>query len=124
MLCQAAPDQGPDWGRQTIDIRLGADHPVQQRNTGSLSERPLARSGEGEDSPQAEDVAGRPDFMAFGLFRGHEPGRADHHASTGQRPCLHGPANPEIDQPRPIFSQEHIRWLQVTMHHTRGMDCV
>jgi hypothetical protein len=31
MLCQAASDQEPDLGRQAIDIRLGADHPVQQR---------------------------------------------------------------------------------------------
>jgi hypothetical protein len=117
------PDQAPDFGREAIDIRLGADHPVQQRCTGRLSERPFARSGEGQDSPQAEDVAGRPDVMAFGLFRGHEPGRADHHASTGQRSSLHGPANPEIDQSWPIFRQEYIRWLQVTMHHTRGVDC-
>src|SRR5437868_5589867 len=56
-------------GREPGGVGLAGDHPVQQRDRGPLPERSLAGSGEGEDGAEAEDVAGRSDLAALGLFR-------------------------------------------------------
>jgi hypothetical protein len=68
ILGQAALDQRPDLDRQVVKVRRVEYHAVDQRGGGPGAERPFAGGGEGEDRAQAEDVAGRPDFSAFGLF--------------------------------------------------------
>ena len=54
-------------GRASVGSRPGWGamyHAVHQRRRGPGAERALARGGEGEDRPQAEDVARRPDFVS------------------------------------------------------------
>ncbi len=68
ILGQAALDQRPDLGGQVSEVRRAVDHAVYQRGGGSGAERPLAGGGEGEDRTEAEDVAGRSNLAAFGLF--------------------------------------------------------
>jgi hypothetical protein len=69
ILGQAALDQRPDLSGQVFEVRRAVDHAVDQRGGGSGAERSLAGGGEGQHRAQAEDVAGRPDLAAFGLFR-------------------------------------------------------
>ena len=61
---QAALDQRPRFGRHPVKVGGAMYHAVQQRRCGPGAERALARGGEGEDRPQAEDVARRPDFVS------------------------------------------------------------
>ena len=75
VLGQAALDQRPHFGRHPVQAGGVMDHAVQQRRRGPGAERALARGGEGEHRPEAEDVARRPDLVTGGLLRGHEPGR-------------------------------------------------
>ena len=74
VLGQAALDQPPRFGRHLVKAGGAVDHAVQQRRRGPGAERALARGGEGQDRPEAEDVARRPHFKACGLLGGHEPG--------------------------------------------------
>ena len=73
ILGQAALDHRPHFGRHPIKARGAMDHAVQQRRRGPGAERALARGGEGEDRPEAEDVARRPDFITGSLLGRHEP---------------------------------------------------
>ena len=61
---QAALDQRPRFGRHPVKVGGPMYHAVQQRRRGPGAERALARGGGGEDRPQAEDVAWRPDFVS------------------------------------------------------------
>ena len=97
-------------------------HAVQQRRRGPSAERALSRGGEGEDCPQAEDVARRADLMAHSLLGGHIPGRADHQARLRQRGGFHRPGDTEINDPRAVLGQQHVRRLEVPVHHARGVD--
>jgi len=98
------------------------DHAVQQRRRCPGAERALARGGEGQDRPQAEDVARRPDFITGGLLGGHEPGRADHQACLRQRRGFHRAGDAEVDDPRAVLGYQHVRRLEVPVHHARGVD--
>ena len=97
-------------------------HAVQQRRRGPGAERSLARRGVGKHRAQAEDVAGRPDFISRGLLGGHEPGRADHQARHRERGRFHRPGDAEVDDPRAVLGQQHVRRLEVAVHHARGVD--
>ena len=61
-----------------------------------------------------------------GPVRGHEPGRAGHPADAGRRHGAYsrpgGARDAEVDHPRPVRGQQHVRGLQVAVHHTRGVD--
>jgi hypothetical protein len=35
---------------------------------------------------------------------------------------IHGPGNPEVDHSRPVRRQQHVRRLQVPVHHSGGMN--
>jgi hypothetical protein len=122
VLGQAALDQPPYFGRHLVKAGGAVDHAVQQRGRGPGAERALARGGEGEDRPEAEYVARRPDFKAGRLLGGHEPGRADHQARLRQRGRFRRPGDAEINDPRSILGQQHIRRLKVPVHHARGVD--
>ena len=74
VLGQAALDQRPHLGRYPVQAGGAVDHAVQQRRRCPGAERALARGGEGEDGPQAEDVARRPDFETGGLLGDMNPG--------------------------------------------------
>ncbi len=98
------------------------DDAVQQRRRGPGTERSLARGGEGEDRAQVEDVARLPDAITCGLLGGHEPGRADHQARHRERGGFHRPGDAEVDDPRAVLRQQHVRRLEVAVHHTCGVD--
>jgi hypothetical protein len=100
------------------------DHPVQQRHRRPGAEWSLARGGEGEHGAEVEDVARRADLVAHGLLGGHEPGRPDHQARLGQHGGFRGPGDAEIDDPRTVLGQQHVRRLEVPVHHTRDVDRV
>jgi hypothetical protein len=76
----------------------------------------LTGGGEGKHRAQAEHVTGRADPMALCLLGGHEGRRAEYHVSAGQHGRLRCPGDPEIDDPGAVLSQQHVRWLQVTVH--------
>ena len=40
----------------------------------------------------------------------------------GERAGLDRPGDAEIDHPRPVLGQQHVRRLQVAVHHARGVD--
>ncbi len=84
---------------------------------GALAKRPLAGGRERQHRAETEDVARRADHASLRLFRGHEPGRAHDRAGLSQHTRLHGPGDAEIDHPRPVVRQHHVRRLQVTVHH-------
>ena len=98
------------------------DHAVQQRRRGPCAERALARGGEGEHRPQAEDVGRWPDFVTGGLLGGHEPGRADHQSCLRQRRGFHRAGDAEVDDPRTVLGYQHVRRLEVPVHHACGVD--
>ena len=75
VLRQAAFDQRPHFARHPIRSGVAVDHAVQQRRRGPSAEQALASSREGEDSPRAEDVARRPDFVTGGLLGDMNPGK-------------------------------------------------
>ena len=121
---QAARDQRAYLGGQPVEVRRAEDHAVDQRRGRAAAERAFAGRGKREDRAQAENVAGRAHLPAVSLLRGHESGRADYQARTGQRTGLHRPRNTEIDHPGPVVGQQHVRGLQVTVHDARGVDSV
>ena len=122
VLGQAPLDQRPESGGQATDIRRSENYPVQQCGAGPGAERPLTGGGEGKHRAQAEHVAGRADPVASGLFGGHETRRAEYHASARQRGRLRCPGDAEIDDPGAVLSQQHVRWLQITVHDARCVD--
>ena len=91
VLSQAAPDQLSQFGGHAAKVRGAVDQPVHERGVRPGTERSLACGGEGEHRAQAEQVAGRADIRAQGLFGGHEPGRADH---SGRCSRLRSPRRP------------------------------
>jgi hypothetical protein len=95
------------------------DQAVDEGGAGAGPERSFARGGKGQHRAQAEHITRRADLVAFGLLGRHESGRADNHAGTGYRARLHGPGDPEVDDPRAIFRHQHVRWLEVTVHQAR-----
>ena len=122
ILGQAALDQRPDFGRHPVKAGVAVDHAVQQRGRGPGAERALARGGEGQQRPEAEDVGRRPDLVTHGLLGGHEPGRADHQARLRQRRGFHRAGDAEVDDPRAVVRDQHVRRLEVPVHHARGVD--
>ena len=122
VLGQAALDQPAHLGGHAVQVHLAVDGAVGQRGSRSAAERRFAGGGEGENGAQAEDVAGGTDLPAFDLFGGHVSGRAYEQPGTRQRAGLGRDGNAEIDDPRPVLSQQHVRWLQVTVHDPRGMN--
>jgi hypothetical protein len=124
VLGQAAADQRPDLVRQQIEAGWAVDQPVNQRRVGPGPERPLARTGKGQDRAEAENIAGRSDVLSQDLLGGHEPGRADHHVRTGDGAGLGGFGDPEVDDSRSVLCQQHIGGLQVTVHDPCDMDRV
>ena len=122
VLGQAALDQWPHFGRYPVQAGGAMDHAVQQRRRGPGAERALARGCEGEDGPQAKDVAWRTDFKTGGLLGGHEPGRADHQAGLRQRREFRRAGYAEVDDPRAVLGYQHVRRLEVPMHHASGVD--
>ncbi len=69
VLGQAALDQRADLGGQVIEVGRAEYHAVDQGGGGAGAERSLAGGGEGQHGAEAEDVAGRADQAALGLFR-------------------------------------------------------
>ncbi len=124
VLSQAAPDQLSQFGGHAAKVRGAVDQPVHERGVRPGTERSLACGGEGEHRAQAEQVAGRADIRAQGLFGGHEPRRADPQVGARGYARLGGLGNPEVDDPRPIFGQQHVGRFKVTMHDTGGVDSV
>jgi hypothetical protein len=122
VLGQAALDQRPHFGRHLIKAGGAVDHAVQQRHCRPAAERAHTRGREGEDGPQVEYVARRPDVKTHGLLGGHETRRADHQARLRQRRGFHGPGDAEIDDPRAVLRQHHVGRLKVPVHHARGVD--
>ena len=122
VLGQAALDQRPHSGRHPVQAGGVMDHAVQQRRRDPGAERALARGGEGEDRAQAEDVARRPDFVTGGLLGGHEPGRTQPQPRLRQLCGFHRLGDTEVDDPRAVLGQQHVRRLEVPVHHARPVD--
>jgi hypothetical protein len=122
VLGQAALDQRPHRRRHPVEVGRLVHHPVQQRGRRPRPERSLAGRGERQHGPQAEDVTRRPDLAADRLLRRHEPRRSEHYAGLRQRRRLSGMRDAEVDDPRAVLGQQHVRRLQVTVHHSRGVD--
>ena len=98
------------------------DDAIQQRRRGPCPERPLAGGGEGKHRPEVEDVAGRPDFGPHGLLGRHEARRSNHQAGLRQRGCFGGAGDAEVDDPGTVRGQQHVRRLEIPVHHARGVD--
>ena len=98
------------------------DDAIQQRRRCPCPERSLAGAGEGKHRPEVEDVAGRPDFTARALLGRHEPRRSDQQAGLRQRRRFHGAGDAEVNDPRTVLGQKHVRRLEIPVHHARGMD--
>ena len=122
VLGQAPLDQRPELDGKATDVRRSENYPVQQCGAERGAERPLTGGGEGKHRAQAEHIAGRADPVASGLFGGHETRRAEYHASARQHARLRRPGDAEIDDPRPVLSQQHVRWFQITVHDARCVD--
>jgi hypothetical protein len=120
---QAPLDQGPDLVRQRAGIRLTVDDPVNQGGRRSGPEWSLSRCCEGQNRAEAENVARRTNVVAVCLFRGHESGRAHHHARLGQRTRFRGQGNAEVEHTRAVIRHDHVRRFQVAVDHAGGVDC-
>jgi hypothetical protein len=122
VLGQAPLDQRPQSSGQATGVRRAENDPVQHGVAGPGAERALTGGGEDEHRAQAEHVAGRADALAFCLFGGHESGRPEYHARAGQHGRLRCPGDPEVDDSGPVISQQHVGWLQITVHDADRMD--
>jgi hypothetical protein len=122
VLGEAALDQRPHRGRHPVKVGGSVNDAIQQRRRCPRPERSLASAGEGQHRPEVEDIAGRPDFTAHGLLGRHEPRRSDHQAGLRQPRCLHGAGDAEVDDPRTVLGQQHVRRLEIPVHHAGGVD--
>lgn len=57
-----------------------------------------------------------------GLFRGHEPRRADDQAGMRQRAGLRGSGHAEVDDPRPVVGEQHVGGFQVPVYQIGRVD--
>ena len=122
VLGQAALDQRPHRGRHLVKAGRFMRDAVQQRRRRPGAERSLAGGGEHEHRPQAEDVALRSSLAAQSLLGGHEPGRSGHQVGLGQRGGFRRAGDAEVDHPRPVLRQQHVRRLEILVDHSRGVD--
>jgi hypothetical protein len=119
VLGQAPLDHGPQLGRHVPERRASVDNPVQQRGRRPGAERRPAGSREREDTAEAEDVRGRADVAASGLLGRHEAGRAHHPAVRTQPGRIRGAGDAEVNDPRPVDGEQHVRRLEVAVHEAR-----
>jgi hypothetical protein len=124
MLGQASFDKRPYLDRNVAEIGDIVDDAVDHLEGRPGAERPVADGGEREHRAQAEYVARRPDLTAFGLLGGYEPWRPERPVPVraGQRGCPGGSGDPEVDDPRAVAGQQHVRRLEVTVHDAHVVD--
>jgi hypothetical protein len=53
-----------------------------------------------------------------------EPGRPDDQARLRQHGGFGRPGDAEVDDPRPVLGEQHVRRLEVPVHHAHGVDRV
>ena len=124
VLGQAVLDQRPHGGRHQVQAGRAVHDAVQEGGRSPGTERSLARRREREHRTQVEDVARRPDVGAHGLLGRHEPGRPDYQARLRQHGGFGRAGDAEVDDPRPVLGQQHVRRLEVPVHHAHGVDRV
>ncbi|MCQ0020638.1 hypothetical protein LUX39_49110 [Actinomadura madurae] len=87
-------------------------------------ERAGAGHREHQHGAEGEDVAGGGDLVGHELLGGDETGRADDHAGLGELGGLGRPRDPEVDHARAVRRQQHVRRLEVAVHHTRRVHAL
>lgn len=91
----------------------------------AVPERPPPRGGERQHRAEREDVRRLPHLPPHGLLGGHEGGGAQHRPGHRQRRTavvLQGLGDPEVDDPRPVVQEQHIRRLQVAVHQPHAVE--
>ena len=123
VLGQASRDEIPDLRRHVRQTRLLVDHAVDERGDVPRAPRAAARRRVAQQCPEAEHVTGRTYLTAgLGLLRRHVSRRADQQADSRQRGRPGGPGDAEVDDPRPVRRQQHVRRLQVPVHQADVVD--
>jgi hypothetical protein len=120
LLGQAALDQPAQILGYVTEGCRAVDQPVHQRGARPGAERSVTTTGEDQHGTQAEDVARRPEVIALGLFRRRELRRAE--VRQRQPARRGGLPDPEVGQPRPVLRQQHVRRVEVPVHHARGVN--
>jgi hypothetical protein len=116
-----APEAGRQYRHQSrghaAQVRVEVQHPVEHHGRVALAERRAAGGGIEQHAAEGEDVRLRPRGAVRDLLGRDEAGRADDGAGPRQRGDVGGAGDPEVDDARPVVGQQHVRRLEVAVHH-------
>jgi hypothetical protein len=119
ILGQAPFEQRPQPGGNPAKVRGEVQHAQGARVGRARPEWKLARRRVREHGPHREDVAARPDRVALYQLGRDEPGGAQDRGRRCYLDEVRSLGDAEVDQPGPVFREQHVGRLKVTVDDAR-----
>lgn len=115
-LAQTPRHQLPYLQRHTAEIGILVHHSVEHRVGITVPEGAAARRCEHRGLPQREHVGRGHGIPAEHLLRRHVGDGSEGRAARRHRRGVRGPRDTEVDDPRAVRGEQHVRGLEVPVH--------